>query len=315
MHKLAIILLSFLVILMPIGTSNNISNVNAISDFDNEVDRKQVSVSPLNCNNINVNVNGFNGATLPTALRGLATDDEAQAFDEDDIGVSSFGNDGDGRPSGSDTDSRFVCINNNNNKIVEGEEEPISPTPPELPEPPEPASLTVKKEIFGCFGSQAPFIFDCSNIEPNSGSWRNCNNILYSNHILCKPLPEDIFDIKVLDDQNDPQTDPSYFQGSPTGKIIENLEPGTYTVEEIKHPMSNINELGEDSEVEGDCIITGFDGGGKLDNSNSNSHIFYKICFEYEDEEGMDCSTISLAAGEEKTCIVKNYMLFAQQFF
>ena len=125
MHKLAIILLGFLVILMPIGTSNNTSNVNAISDYVNEVDRKQVSVSPLNCNNINVNVNGFNGATLPTALSGLATD-EAQAADEGEVGASSLGNgggsDGGGRPSGSDSDSRFVCINNNNNIVVEGEE-------------------------------------------------------------------------------------------------------------------------------------------------------------------------------------------------
>ena len=56
---------------------------------------------------------------MPTALRDLATD-EAQASDEGEIGASSFGSDG-GRTSGSDSDSRFVCINNNNN-IVEEEE-------------------------------------------------------------------------------------------------------------------------------------------------------------------------------------------------
>ena len=33
-------------------------------------------VKNIECNNINVNNNGFNGATLPTALNGLATDEE-----------------------------------------------------------------------------------------------------------------------------------------------------------------------------------------------------------------------------------------------
>ena len=53
---------------------------------------------------------------------------KAQAADEGEIGASSFesGSDGSndgGRPSGSDSDSRFVCINNNNNIVFEGEEE------------------------------------------------------------------------------------------------------------------------------------------------------------------------------------------------
>ena len=34
----------------------------------------------------------------------------------------------------------------------------------------------------------------------------------------------------------------------------------------------------------------------------------YSICFEYEDEQNNDCSTITLATGEEKICIVKNYI-------
>ena len=40
--------------------------------------------------------------------------------DEGEIGAHSVGSDG-GRLSGSDTDSRFVCINNNNNVVVEEE--------------------------------------------------------------------------------------------------------------------------------------------------------------------------------------------------
>ena len=47
----------------------------------------------IKCNNINVNLNGFNGIdvnAVPPALNGLATD-EAQAADEGEIGASSSG--------------------------------------------------------------------------------------------------------------------------------------------------------------------------------------------------------------------------------
>ena len=56
------------------------------------------------------------------ALSALAT--EAQGADEGANGANS-GNDGrggDGRPSGDDSNSRFICINNNDNTVVEGEE-------------------------------------------------------------------------------------------------------------------------------------------------------------------------------------------------
>ena len=62
---------------------------------------------------------------MPTALSSLATD-EAQAADEGEVGASTLGNGGGsdgGRPSGSDSDTRFVCIDNNDNVVVE---EPIS---------------------------------------------------------------------------------------------------------------------------------------------------------------------------------------------
>ena len=67
-------------------------------------------------NNIIVNLNGFNGA-LPTSDLGALATDEAQAEDEGANGVNS-GNDGrgdGGRQLGHDSDSRFVCIYNNNN--------------------------------------------------------------------------------------------------------------------------------------------------------------------------------------------------------
>ena len=51
---------------------------------NNNYYKSKDSSSNVKCNNINVNVNGFNGATLPTALRGLVSD-EAQATDEGEI--------------------------------------------------------------------------------------------------------------------------------------------------------------------------------------------------------------------------------------
>ncbi len=44
------------------------------NSYDNSKDSSNVIVKNIECNNINVNNNGFNGATLPTStLNGLAT--------------------------------------------------------------------------------------------------------------------------------------------------------------------------------------------------------------------------------------------------
>jgi hypothetical protein len=157
--------------LLPFGTSMNIfSNAMAVeNDYygDDETDQYENYamemandnyykspgsdfIKKIKCNNINVNVNGFNGATLPTSLSGLATDDEAQAEDEGRIGASSSESD-DGRTSSSDSDSRFVCIDNNDNVVVQ--EEPIS----ELCEECFSANPTLRTEI-----SDALFEFDGS---------------------------------------------------------------------------------------------------------------------------------------------------------
>ncbi len=97
------------------------------SDYKSKDSSSSVSVKKIKCNNINVNLNGFNGVevgTLPTALTGLATDEAQASAEEGEIGASSSGSGGDGRPSGSDNDSRYVCINNNDFAVVEEEEEP-----------------------------------------------------------------------------------------------------------------------------------------------------------------------------------------------
>ena len=184
----------------------------------------------------------------------------------------------------------------------------LPPTQPPT-QPPTPASLTVKKQVFGCNDFPSPDIMDCLDLQNNAIEWRNCNDnnnppdVRFT--LICQSLPESLFDIEVLDSQNNPVVE--VFEGSADGKTIENLEPGAYTVNEIKNPTSNINELGEDSETEEECINPGlFLDGGTLDAGK-----FYYICIEYEDEENNDCSTILLSAGEEKTCIVKNYIRLA----
>src|SRR5918993_368180 len=101
-------------------------------------------VKKINCNNINVNVNGLELNGLPPALTSLLTGGEAT--DEGQYGDSSFRSGyGNGQPSYDNNSFKFVCINNNNNTVVFVNET----TPEPEPEPPI-TSLTVNKEIFGC---------------------------------------------------------------------------------------------------------------------------------------------------------------------
>ncbi len=122
------------------GMDNSYDNKQSYGKDSNSYDKSKDSSTILKkekCNNINVNVNGFNGIkvgdALPTsALSSLATDEAQAAEDEGEVGASSFGSDGGGRPSGSDSDSR-ICINNNDFAVVE-EESPVEDECPEADE-------------------------------------------------------------------------------------------------------------------------------------------------------------------------------------
>ncbi|HET7643155.1 MAG TPA: hypothetical protein VFK40_06580 [Nitrososphaeraceae archaeon] len=453
MHKSIIIFIGLLVILLPLGNSLNISNANAIADFDNKEDRKQqVGVNSLKCNNINVNVNGLELNVLPPFLDG---DEVAATAADDETNANSFDNN---EGNSQINDFRFICINNNNNTVIgeeEEEEETNPPTPPtpteelanlnviknvdciseggtpnddavcdyvlenilpsnyqmivtgigananpsefpgsstgtnvqlgagvegyilteELanteqleadleasvlftstsvdpgsdcgafidqegvfqnanasivsgqsqtcsitntisigggtvpPTPPTTASLTVKKQVFGCERFPATTVMDCESEIPNSSDWINCNNnipILFNT--FCHSLPEDSFDIKVSDDQ---ENQIQRFKGSENGTSIQNLNPGNYTVNEIKNATSFIDQLGVNADAERDCREDGFADGGRLDNFTTPIIQYFIICFEYDDEQGNDCSNITLAAGESRTCTVKNYIQFA----
>jgi hypothetical protein len=91
----------------------SISNANAIADFNNKLDRKQISVSSLKCNNINVNVNGLELDVFPSLLGGeVAT----TAAEDGETNANSFAGNHDGSQI---NDFRFICINNNNNTVIE----------------------------------------------------------------------------------------------------------------------------------------------------------------------------------------------------
>jgi hypothetical protein len=182
----------------------------------------------------------------------------------------------------------------------------LEPTPPPTTTT---ATLTVNKEVFGCnnfiIGND---VMDCQQMTNTDLAWLPCIGSTISNSPPCLELTANLFDIEVLDDQNSQIIPP--FEGSADGTIIENLQPGTYTVNEIKNNQSNINQLGESVNDETTCGVLGFDDGGTLLNTNADPDLSYTICIEYEDEQENDCSTLTLAGGEDKTCTVKNYIRF-----
>jgi hypothetical protein len=171
-------------------------------------------------------------------------------------------------------------------------------------------SLTVYKEIFGCNNIvDSPTSVEMSCFMQNTDpGWLSCTNSVITNTVFCQRLPANLFVIEVLDDQNNQI---QQFEGSLQGTIIQNLQTGTYTVNETKVPVGSttpLDQLLERSDVQETCIGLGFDGGGVVITRGPNQ-VGYNICFEYEDEQGNDCSNVTLAAGEEKTCTVKNYII------
>lgn len=190
-----------------------------------------------------------------------------------------------------DIDRNIVtCTNINNNAQVEHAQQ-------------QPGSLTVKKEVFGC-ESQANM--DCQDTDIDSPDWVSCDNPDISNTPFCENLPRNFFDIEVLDEQN---TQIQQFKGSQEGTTIPNLEPGMYSVNEIREDGAGVLNPTEEPQL-ADCNNGGFPESGQT----FIDGIFYEIiCIAYEDEQGADCSTTNIAAGENKTCIVKNYIRFASE--
>jgi hypothetical protein len=57
------------------------------------------------------------------------------------------------------------------------------------------------------------------------------------------------------------------------------------------------SQLGVNPDAQAQCLnFQGFPDGGLVQNNNGFPLITCSICFEYEDEQGNDCSTVTLAA-------------------
>jgi hypothetical protein len=105
-------------------------------DKSKDSSSSSVSIKKVKCYNINVNLNGVDVDTGlpngngPISVAQEAEDDEEQESNsiKSDNDVSYDGSDG---QSNSETNSRIVCINDNNNVVVGGGEEPI-PGEPDL---------------------------------------------------------------------------------------------------------------------------------------------------------------------------------------
>ena len=265
----------------------------------------------IECNNFNLNVNDNNdgGDVAANTGNNSNNNDDENNKNDDIVGQLLELKQGEeeeteiNRHSSSiseydskDSQSTVICKSFNNNEV------PSTDT----------ATLTVKKQVFGYdnivfLGTFPLEVMDCSGLQNNSSApWLDCNtNANISNSIFCKSLPENIFDIEVLDDQN---SQIQQFEGSEQRTTIPNLQPGTYTVNEIEQPEGIFdNQLADDVTTNVRCSNQEFPDGGLL--VNTTAPLLYGIWFEYEDEQGNDCRTVTLAAGEERTCIVKNYIM------
>lgn len=97
---------------------------------------------------------------------------------------------------------------------------------------------------------------DCQALQDASPLWLSCTDPAISYRIFCVRLPANLFDIEVLDDQN---IQLQQFAGSVEGTRIENLQPGTYKVNEIKKPdLPSLSQLTVDPEVKQQCVFRGF---------------------------------------------------------
>ena len=126
------------------------------------------------------------------------------------------------------------------------------PTPPT----PQMASLTVNKTIFGCNNLLGSSGMDCSDLQNNDTRWISCDDLDDDPEfppIFCgTALNKNSFDIEVVNASNNQQI--NQFEGSALGTTITNLQPGTYTVNEIEDPTGNSdNQLGDSQTSNSRC--------------------------------------------------------------
>ena len=124
------------------GIDNNYENDygkdNSYKSKDNKIVKK------VNCNNINVNLNGLELSGLPPSLAGLLNGGEGDvnsygSYDGSEVQQSGYDN--------NNNNFKFVCINNNNNTVIEEEGEGEEPKLPELCEECFGANITLQGAI------------------------------------------------------------------------------------------------------------------------------------------------------------------------
>ena len=196
--------------------------------------------------NDNTNINGIDITEVPEDGTALA------AANEDGASNAQNGN-GFGDRINFERNLVNICANVNSNDQTKVE-------------PPEPGTLTVNKQVFGCNNLSDSAIMDCQQFQDGSLSWLPCIGSSISNTAFCRSLPASIFDIEVLDDQN---IQIQQFVGSAQGTTIPNLQPGTYTVNEIKDQNSDMNHLKVDATAEKACNSVSFLDGGILANTTA----------------------------------------------
>jgi hypothetical protein len=99
------------------GTYNNYENDYGKDTYKSK-DSNSVFVKKVQCNNINVNVNGLELTVPPPFLADSGIGAEAAEGNNDANSIA-------GNSDASEINNfRFICINNNNNTVIE-EEEPI----------------------------------------------------------------------------------------------------------------------------------------------------------------------------------------------
>lgn len=279
MHKSVIIFFSLLIILVPVGSSLNISNATAIADYDKEQSKMDLDLSndhyyvfpqnnnllqKIKCNNINVNVNGLELDVFPHFL----SEDIATEAQDTNTDASSFaGNNGDGSTI---NDFEFICINNNNNTATNNNNTNIGNGNISIPPAEEFANLNVIKNV------------DCISEGGTPDDDAVCD------YVLENILPSNYQMIVTGIEAN---SIPSEFPGSSTGTSVQ-LGAGVegYILTE---ELANTEQLEADLEASVLFTSTSVDPGSD--------------CVAFIDQEGVfQNANASISAGQSQTCSITN---------
>jgi hypothetical protein len=189
--------------------------------------RDGLDIKKLKCDNVNLNINDAsvnNNVYRPPVgdfTSSLDTSSSSETGNEQE-GITTANNFADTERFNNNNNNGFlkdkdgfvyVCVNNNNNEQAEE----TTTLPPPSPPIPTTASLTVIKEVYGCANiepiPEPPAIpieirMDCRLLQNNDDGWILCDDddIPTNGRNICDALPENFFDIQVMDNQKQSDT-------------------------------------------------------------------------------------------------------------